>query len=427
MCGKYFFKISLLVLIMILFGLPSFSYATSCNPNSSLETELSKILEDYSTRLNKKYLSEIITDLEKLRKNFQNDPLINFWEAVVYSNILDTEFLNRAEESFNNGWNILVQKPTDCAVSSFYVLKSHILRQESILASRNGDEKMQISLSDEATIMLNKALRISPENPAALAMAGIELARENLGNESHYFGALMMLEKAKSIIVKQGISKTDIRSWNQEYIDPILNWGERKLYPEKVLENISRFGAKQATQTLKDLDWFLLLEDSEGDGRMKNWGDGKALYYFLEDSKGFIWFRFELYNEIDTENPAISLSFDLDDNQDSGLSWYGTNSGFIVDKMVSVGPMIRKLNEYIGYNGITNAAGMAEQKWINDKQGNIDFYFDEESKSYFVGFNVNDLPPGRDKIRVIGSVGNNATWNDDIGDEESALIKLKNW
>jgi hypothetical protein len=65
-----------------------------------------------------------------------------------------------------------------------------------------------------------------------------------------------------------------------------------------------------------------------------------------------------------------------------------------------------------------------ERNWINEKKGSITFYFDREMKSYFLGVKRSDVDPALRKFNVIGSVGANALWNDDIGEEGYSTIEL---
>ena len=94
------------------------------------------------------------------------------------------------------------------------------------------------------------------------------------------------------------------------------------------------------------------------------------------------------------------------------------------EKMLSVGPISREDEMYKGYNGVTNQEGVSTGDWINEKQGVLAFHIDRASKSYFIGVRRLDIAPGLKSMHVIGSVGKNALWNDDIGEEGFATIDL---
>ena len=124
------------------------------------------------------------------------------------------------------------------------------------------------------------------------------------------------------------------------------------------------------------------------------------------------------------ETPAVSVSIDTDADQRTGIAWYGANSAFMFEKMLSVGPISREGELYTGYNGITNQEGVATGDWINEKQGVLAFHVDRASKAYFIGVKRSDIAPGLQRMHVIGSVGEKALWNDDIGEAGYATIDL---
>ena len=188
--------------------------------------------------------------------------------------------------------------------------------------------------------------------------------------------------------------------------------------------NLSTFEMTPVPENIKSFSWIKLLDDKSDDGDRKQSADGKEFYYFFDQKTDLLWFRFDLFNQINTENPAVSVAIDVDNDQNNGINWYGTNSKFKFEKMISVGPTKKQEDKFIGYNGITNQEGVREQNWINEKSGNIKFFFDKESNAYFIGVSRRDIDVNLKKFNVIGSVGQNALWNDDIGDSGFATIEL---
>ncbi|HSS18891.1 MAG TPA: nuclear transport factor 2 family protein [Pyrinomonadaceae bacterium] len=187
---------------------------------------------------------------------------------------------------------------------------------------------------------------------------------------------------------------------------------------------LSTFKISSAPEVIKGFAWVKLADDAEGDGRVKQSADGKAFFYFFDRAMDMLWFRFDLYNDIDIDAPAVSVAIDTDANQSSGTNWYGANSTFKFEKIVSVGPTQRQGDKYVGYNGITNEKGVLERNWTNEKKEIVTFYFDRESRSYFMGIKRSDIDPSLVKINLIGSVGENALWNDDIGEDKYSTIDL---
>ncbi len=170
----------------------------------------------------------------------------------------------------------------------------------------------------------------------------------------------------------------------------------------------------EVSNKIQTFPWTLLSNDISGDASSGSDADGKALYYYFDQSTDTLYFKFELFEGFNTDAPAISLALDTDANQDNGTSWYGTNKAFNVDVMLSYGPKLDG-EKYFGYNGITDSTGIRNRDWINIKQGNLRFYLDVENDAYYLAAKKSDFAPNANKINLIGSVGANATWSDDIG------------
>lgn len=188
--------------------------------------------------------------------------------------------------------------------------------------------------------------------------------------------------------------------------------------------NFSTFDILPVPDNIRNFNWIKLMDDNKDDGRINESADGKSFAYFFDKATDMVWFKFDLYNQINPYAAAISVSLDTDADQSNGTNWYGKNSKFKLEKMLSVGPSKKQGTQYLGYNGITDEKGVQAQNWINVKSGNLIFYFDTQSNSYFLGVKRPDIDPNLHKFNVIGSVGQNTTWNDDIGEHGFATIEL---
>ncbi len=216
--------------------------------------------------------------------------------------------------------------------------------------------------------------------------------------------------------------KYDLEQTSQHELNLSLQWDSLRV-SVPILET---FKPALVPRAIQQFAWQKLLEDEEGDVRNKNSSDGKAFSYYHDVKTDSIWFKLETYNPITTINPAISVSIDHDNNQSNGALWYGTNRQFKVDLMLSAGP-VRQGDGYDGYNGTTDAKGIQTSDWINVDINNVTFYFGVAERAYYLGVKRTDISPQLSKFNVIGSVGANSTWNDDIGkDGEFATITLKN-
>jgi hypothetical protein len=191
-----------------------------------------------------------------------------------------------------------------------------------------------------------------------------------------------------------------------------------------VRRHMTAFDIQPVPAGIRNYKWIKLMEDSPGDGRNKGSADGKALSYFYDADNDLLWFKLDLYSRVNWNMPAVSIAINTGADQNTGMNWYGANSKYKFDKMLSVGPTDRRDGEYFGYNGITNAAGVSARDWINEKSGDITLYIDAAEDSYMVGVKRTDIAPNLRRFHVIGSVGENALWNDDIGESGFATIEL---
>lgn len=188
--------------------------------------------------------------------------------------------------------------------------------------------------------------------------------------------------------------------------------------------NYVSFEVKIVPNKIKSYPWEVVLEDKANDGRSLNSLDGKSLAYFYDKKDAIIWFRLTYYSAKNIL-PAISISIDTDNNQSNGVNWYGTNHSFKLDKMISVGPISEKDGIYSGYNGITDSEGINKRDWINISSNTVKFYHDAANQTLYSGVFIKDLEIMQSQtISFIGSVGSNATWNDDIGDNQYATVKI---
>lgn len=196
---------------------------------------------------------------------------------------------------------------------------------------------------------------------------------------------------------------------------PSCSFGQ---YPE------SRFPVRPVPAWPATATWQLLGEDPVGDGLRTDGGDGKALSFYFDTAGDTLWFRVDVADQPDSL-VALSVSFDLDDNQGTGLFWYGSNRSFIFDKMISVGLLRREGSFYVGYNGFSTADGVRQNRYLTEKLGAIAFVADAAHGAYFVGVARKDLGDDVKKVRAIASVGHNARWNDDLINQGSALLVLR--
>lgn len=188
--------------------------------------------------------------------------------------------------------------------------------------------------------------------------------------------------------------------------------------------NLSTFTVGPPPESLRGAPWIELAVDPAGDGERAGSGDGSSFAFHYDAASDTLWFRFGLHDAVDPETPAVSVSIDTDADQGTGIEWYGANSEFRFERMLSVGPLEQVGDSVRGYNGITDSAGVSRRDWIDVRRGVLSFYVDREADAYVLGVSRSDVLPDLGRFNVIGSVGANARWNDDIGDSGHTTIDL---
>lgn len=173
---------------------------------------------------------------------------------------------------------------------------------------------------------------------------------------------------------------------------------------------------------LASASWKELLTDDSGDGVSPLLTDGKALSYLLRNDT--LWFRFDLHQYENKKAFALNVLIDEDNDQKTGTAWFGQNTSFTFEKALTVW-MQKSGKGFQGLNGIMVPEDFTSGNQNLTYQNNIRFYLDFDEKRYYAGVRISDLELNNKKVRVIGAVGEFRTWNDDIGDQQSAVIVLK--
>ena len=214
--------------------------------------------------------------------------------------------------------------------------------------------------------------------------------------------------------------KYDFDNHSGESVELVLSWEETKIR----LKISEAFELPKPPAKIMAYNWTKILEDKSADGVNPGLTDGKALSYYLDHANDMLWFKFDLYEKLNPNAFAMNILIDTDANQETGMNWFGTNKGFTFEKCLTLW-MRREGKSYGGTNGITDQSGIYSNNWNRLKQNNLTYYLDDKNLTYTVGVSLRDLDIDGKQVHLIGAVGEYMTWNDDIGDTESATITLK--
>lgn len=174
----------------------------------------------------------------------------------------------------------------------------------------------------------------------------------------------------------------------------------------------------------EQVTWKQLITDPANDGRNPNWAEAKALSYFYDAVTDSIWFKFDLERLPNPNAFGINLVVDTDQNQQNGANWWGNNKTFKYDRLVTVWVIKTGSNRYRGSVGIGDVRGVQLNRYTNLFQNNLAFHADAEKKIFLLGFKSAELDADG-RFDLMGEVGSNVGWNDDIPDMGFVTIGLK--
>jgi len=178
-----------------------------------------------------------------------------------------------------------------------------------------------------------------------------------------------------------------------------------------------------SSRRLTGMAWQSLATDAEGDTRNAALADGKALLYAYDAKTDSLWFKFELHHLPDPGAFGINLAFDTDRDQETGGAWWGGNTTFSFDRAVTLWVTQAEPGLYRGTVGITDYRSVRLGQFTNLAQNNLAFSIDADAQVIFVGFKRTDLGDVW-AMNVLGAVGSNLVWNDDLMDEGYGEIDL---
>lgn len=179
-----------------------------------------------------------------------------------------------------------------------------------------------------------------------------------------------------------------------------------------------------AVRNLDRMPWKLLTADPANDGRNPNWAEAKALSFYYDVATDTLWFKFDLERLPNPNAFGLNLIVDTDQNQQNGASWWGKNKTFKYDRLVTVWVIKTGPNRYRGSIGIGDIHGIQLNRYTNLFHHNLAFRADAEKKIFLLGFKSAELD-NDGRFDLIGEVGSNVGWNDDVPDSSFVTLGLK--
>jgi hypothetical protein len=167
--------------------------------------------------------------------------------------------------------------------------------------------------------------------------------------------------------------------------------------------------------------WKDLARDAAGDGKQKRLPDATAVAVFMDPAGERAWFRVALAGTVPTRWLGVNLALDVDGDPANGMAWWGTNTSFRFDRLVTV----YGWDTGMGYDGIIGMADAAQVQGGDmggAAAGDVVFIPDRSADALVVGIPARALGAGAGAVRLVAAVGSAMQHNDDVPDEGAAVL-----
>jgi hypothetical protein len=119
---------------------------------------------------------------------------------------------------------------------------------------------------------------------------------------------------------------------------------------------------------------------------------------------------------------GVNLALDVDGDPANGFAWWGTNSGFKFDRLVTVW-CFRVPDGCQGYVGIADAAQAAAGTLVAGGADALRVAMDSERRAFVVGVVRTRLGLDARPIRLVAAVGSALLYADDVPGQGAAIIR----
>ena len=167
---------------------------------------------------------------------------------------------------------------------------------------------------------------------------------------------------------------------------------------------------------LRALPWRELAKDGEADGR-PGLPDARALFVAPDPSRPLAWFRIDLQETPPSTWMGVNLALDTDGDPANGTAWWGKNTAFHFDRLVTAW-LFRVGEAYYGTVGIASTEEVAAMSLTNQEE--VHFAMDRGAKRVYVG--VPAALVRAESVRVVAAVGSAFVFADDLPNEGAARL-----
>lgn len=176
-----------------------------------------------------------------------------------------------------------------------------------------------------------------------------------------------------------------------------------------------------ATETA-GFSWTELAKDESGDVQTAGLPDAKTLSYHYDRDRDVLWFKIDLHEPFAKPWFGINVAVDSDQDQTTGMNWWGLNQEFRFDRLVTV--WVSDVGEYYqGTVGVADVEGLNAGRMDNLASGSVRVVRGEGDTSLIVGIERAHLDSDR-TMDLICTVGSTFLGNDDLPNTRSVRLDL---
>lgn len=167
--------------------------------------------------------------------------------------------------------------------------------------------------------------------------------------------------------------------------------------------------------------WIDLGDDPARDGNTPSLPDAIRLEANPSAPDGRLWVRVTLREAPHDRWMGMNLVLDVDGDPADGQPWWGSNSSFRFDRLVSVWCM-RVEAGCQGFIGLADAEQAAAGRLVAGGGADLRFAIDRERKAFVVGVPREALRIGANEIRLVAAVGSAIIYGDDVPGQGAAIL-----
>jgi hypothetical protein len=156
--------------------------------------------------------------------------------------------------------------------------------------------------------------------------------------------------------------------------------------------------------TIPSSGWTHIASDPERDGKTTSLPDATRLEVIPSTADKMIWVRVTLREAPNDRWIGINLAFDVDADPANGYAWWGANTAFKFDRIVTVW-CFRVADGCQGYIGMSDAAQAASGIFVAGGGKHLRFAIDRDRRALILGVPRNLLGLSSADIRLVAAVG----------------------